>query len=347
MNIILLLLIPFSLFAQKKIIVVHAYSNSEGKVLLLEKRSKGYYVKGKYTCRFGYNGISKTSLKDGKTPLGHYKINEKRKKSMSSYEEKAKFGGYFLQIDYPNSCDKRNKKTGGAIGLHGGANRNTEGCIRILDGNGKSINYSSIKKVADFATVGTDVIIVDIYFNSLLTESGYISKSATVFWDKLLSNRNCYHTIIGDMKSFQKFPNENGINIGVIYDSDGWTNIRASKLASSKIIGKIHENEAFTYIKYSGDWYYLSKRNGLQGYIHKSRVVELLNNYSGIAVIADRDGWTNVRAHPSNDAQIISKVYENEFFWYKKIPGDWWSIVQEDGTKGYMHSSRIKSIIRR
>lgn len=41
-----------------------------------------------------------------------------------------------------------------------------------------------------------------------------------------------------------------------------------------------------------------------------------------VATIQDPDGWTNVRKSPDGKSEIISKVYENEVFWYDYEPTD-------------------------
>ncbi|MEO9513596.1 MAG: SH3 domain-containing protein [Flavobacteriaceae bacterium] len=68
--------------------------------------------------------------------------------------------------------------------------------------------------------------------------------------------------------------------IGVINDKDGFTNIRADKSTKSKIIGKIHDNEYFTFFENDDtNWWIIETENGQIGYLHKSRVSFVKNGY--------------------------------------------------------------------
>jgi len=75
-----------------------------------------------------------------------------------------------------------------------------------------------------------------------------------------------------------------------------------------------------------------------------------------IAVIQDKDGYTNVREAPNSSAAIIHKIYENEVFWYDyqeqdkdpdwimvNIPKDRYSLAcsASNVLVGWIHKSRL------
>ncbi len=60
------------------------------------------------------------------------------------------------------------------------------------------------------------------------------------------------------------------------------------------------------------------------------------------AVINDPDGYTNVREGKSVNYNVIAKIYENEvFFAYPSATSNWYQVITKNGTKGYVHNSRI------
>jgi hypothetical protein len=69
--------------------------------------------------------------------------------------------------------------------------------------------------------------------------------------------------------------------LAVIKDSDGFTNVRESKSASSKIVGKLNADDIFLYDsdneeeQWVGVYLDISGKRYLQGYIHKSRLQPL------------------------------------------------------------------------
>ncbi len=64
-----------------------------------------------------------------------------------------------------------------------------------------------------------------------------------------------------------------------------------------------------------------------------------------VGIINDKDGYTNVREAPSNEAKVIDKITDKEYFYY--VPNsnsDWWQVSRKDDIKaivGYVHKSRI------
>lgn len=61
------------------------------------------------------------------------------------------------------------------------------------------------------------------------------------------------------------------------------------------------------------------------------------------AVISDPDGFTNVRAGQSADAEVIAKVKTGEVFEFESAEGsEWWKVTLASGKSGWMHCSRIR-----
>lgn len=61
-----------------------------------------------------------------------------------------------------------------------------------------------------------------------------------------------------------------------------------------------------------------------------------------LAVINDKDGYTNIRDDTTTNSKIIGKVLENEIFIFRKTEGDWWNTRGANGNLvGYIHKSRV------
>ncbi len=74
--------------------------------------------------------------------------------------------------------------------------------------------------------------------------------------------------------------------------------------------------------------------------------------FGQIALIQDKDGYTNVRQEPNSSSSIIHKIYENEVFWYEDEVQDWISVnipknryslgcSDSDIVFGWIHKSRL------
>lgn len=78
-----------------------------------------------------------------------------------------------------------------------------------------------------------------------------------------------------------------------------------------------------------------------------------------VAIIQDKDGFTNVREKPNGQSPIIHKLYSNEAFWYNFENGhdtnEWipvfipkhsfsLSSTQPDYIEGYIHKSRLQPL---
>lgn len=75
--------------------------------------------------------------------------------------------------------------------------------------------------------------------------------------------------------------------------------------------------------------------------------------FSQIAIIEDRDGYTNVREAPGLSSEIIHKVFEDEVFWYEESKDTNWVFIhiprnkfslgcdESSNITGYIHRSRL------
>ncbi len=81
-----------------------------------------------------------------------------------------------------------------------------------------------------------------------------------------------------------------------------------------------------------------------------------LSTFGQVAIIQDKDGFTNVRKAPNTQSEIIFKILENKVFWYdyeeNVDEGDWISIYipkndysfacsDQDYIVGFIHKSRL------
>ena len=57
-----------------------------------------------------------------------------------------------------------------------------------------------------------------------------------------------------------------------IEDPDGYSNIRADKSTSSKILDKVKSGEKIDVLDDTSNWYLIKTKEGLKGYVHKSRI---------------------------------------------------------------------------
>ncbi|WP_298539183.1 hypothetical protein [uncultured Aquimarina sp.] len=78
-------------------------------------------------------------------------------------------------------------------------------------------------------------------------------------------------------------------------------------------------------------------------------------NFGQIAVIKDKDGFTNVRKLPDSKSEVIYKLKDSEIFSYHESENDWMTVnisknryqLECDGQDtfaGYIHKSRINPI---
>ena len=70
-------------------------------------------------------------------------------------------------------------------------------------------------------------------------------------------------------------------DIGIIDDPDGYTNVREHNNINSKIILSVKENEEFKIIDKTGDWWKILTKDGIVGYMHKSRINNIKKKVQG------------------------------------------------------------------
>lgn len=293
----------------------------------------------------GANGIGKKKEKDRKTPIGHYKVEEIRKKDESDLS----FGGYFILIDYPNKHDKKAGNTGGAIGLHGGRDDETYGCIRILDQGVPDNNTENIKYLAEFCKAGDEVIITNVLPRNLVAthtvdKHKYLSKTASDFWKDLIRQRQSKSELLAALGGKDE-SSEEELQIGYVKETAEDVPIRAEKNAEGEVVSTIQAKEIVLYLKSPGsEWYYVSTRNGTEGYVHSKHIQCIEPNPSGIGVSSDENPPTNVRSAPQMNSKVVATVGAKQRFWYKEAAGDWWKVVLFNGQEGYIAKRLIRPL---
>lgn len=104
---------------------------------------------------------------------------------------------------------------------------------------------------------------------NIYTEYGEKTKESKTFFNKLRNEK---------LSESQKNILESIYNnlifnyIGVVSDEDGYVNIRENKNSSSEIIQKIDSGNKVIVKDTLGVWYEIETRDGIKGYIHKSRI---------------------------------------------------------------------------
>ena len=126
--------------------------NKSDYALYVVKQGK---VKYKYPVELGSNPYDDKKIEgDGCTPEGTYKINKKLDKGQTSFYKA------FL-LDYPNQEDKKKRKTGGMIEIHGsgsgssvnyGGSNWTFGCIALSD--------EDIDEIFDYINKDDKIIVI-------------------------------------------------------------------------------------------------------------------------------------------------------------------------------------------
>ncbi len=105
---------------------LYVFSNSEGDPQLV----------GDYYISIGKNGSRKRRKGDKRTPLGVYMVTER----LPGETLPDKYGPVAFPVDYPNAWDRRHRRTGSGIWLHGVASRSysrppqdSDGCVALIN----------------------------------------------------------------------------------------------------------------------------------------------------------------------------------------------------------------------
>jgi len=136
---------PYIVFADMGLSRVFLYEVAEnGDLVLIDN----YYASG------GKLGNRKLVRGDKRTPLGVYHITER----LPGEELDDKYGRVAFPINYPNTWDKLNKRTGDGIWLHGVTSTtysrpplDSDGCIALPN--------SELKELEDYLSIGMPVIV--------------------------------------------------------------------------------------------------------------------------------------------------------------------------------------------
>ncbi len=102
--------------------------------------------------------------------------------------------------------------------------------------------------------------ICDVLQNIDITKSGWSEKLQSIP-DENERNKKCRTENV-----------KNSVREYVVQDPDGYTNLRKEGNTSSRILQKITSGESVTVVERSGDWILVKTKQGISGYIHKSRI---------------------------------------------------------------------------
>ena len=317
----------------------------KGYLLAYNPNLELFQLKKTVNTMCGANGIGKKKEKDRKTPIGHYKVEEIRKKEESDLS----FGGYFILIDYPNKYDRKAGNTGGAIGLHGGRDEETYGCIRILDQGMPDNNTENIRYLAESCRAGDEVIITNVLPRHLVAthtvdKHKYLSKTASDFWKDFIRVRHSKSELLTALGGKEEEAEEE-LQIGFVKEGTEEVPIRADKDLQGEIVSTMNPKEIVLYLKLEDtNWYYVSTRNGTEGYVHSKYIQCIEPNPSGIGISNDENPPTNVRSAPQMNSKVVATIGAKQRFWYKEAAGDWWKVVLFNGQVGYVAKRLIKPV---
>lgn len=105
---------------------------SRRELLVLEETQDNYIVVARYPVSLGSERGDKLLQGDNRTPEGLYRITEIKDGNLP-----AKYGPRAYVLNYPNSFDQRQSKSGYGIWIHGSGmgdkTKQTEGCVQLND----------------------------------------------------------------------------------------------------------------------------------------------------------------------------------------------------------------------
>jgi L,D-transpeptidase catalytic domain len=180
----------------------------KGYVSLVEIVNDQMMVTSQFPTVYGLNGCNKQWRGDKKTPLGKYKIDIINRKSLTNVNERNKFGGFSLVLDYPNVHDRGKGRTGEAIAIHGGRNSPTLGCARVLDGDrfDPRFGVDNIRRVAEFIQKGTPVVFMENAEADLLGSEGAIfTPEVTQFWKNVLLSDLSREELLSWVRNYRSY----------------------------------------------------------------------------------------------------------------------------------------------
>jgi hypothetical protein len=136
-----------------------------------------------YRTQYGLRDEAKRREGDRNTPVGVYQITDLRRYRPDRYT-----GPWFFLLDYPNRHDRSANRTGGAIGIHGGPNRPTLGCIRLRDRERGGRGITAINELRKYVEDGTPVLSVPYLPPWLQGQPGVqLNRAAAQFYAHMLT----------------------------------------------------------------------------------------------------------------------------------------------------------------
>lgn len=106
------------------------------RLYLFENRNGDPTLLSDYYVSIGKNGSGKRRKGDKRTPLGVYFVTER----LPGAKLPDKYGPVAFPVNYPNEWDRRNKRTGSGIWLHGVASssysrppQDSDGCVALIN----------------------------------------------------------------------------------------------------------------------------------------------------------------------------------------------------------------------
>jgi len=155
--------------------------------------------------------------------------------------------------------------------------------------------------------------------------------------DKVENKTKEEDTLLGSIKkesheyifnSEISFENNELTEIGIINDSDGYSNLREEKTSKSKILKRINKSEYFFYQPDSiSNWIKVKDLYGYVGFLHKSRVIKVTDSdlYSLSFYNYDKTSDTDIKKDTIVKTNDLESHFENfylfsDFNYRKMIP---------------------------
>ncbi len=101
-------------------------------------------------------------------------------------------------------------------------------------------------------------------------------------------------------------------DIGIIDDPDGYTNVREYSNKNSKVIITVKEKEEFKIIDKTRDWWKIITKDGIIGYMHKSRINIIKEKVNGMFPEASTHKLTEGQLSLWNSEEL--RLMRNEIF---------------------------------
>lgn len=130
----------------------------------------------------------------------------------------------------------------------------------IIPENTTWILKNTVYKTMSDASENAVKYICNVTQNIDITKSGWSEKLRSIP-DENERNKKCRTETV-----------KNSVKEYVIQDPDGYTNLRKEGNTSSRILQKITLGESVTVFERSGEWVLVKTKQGISGYVHKSRI---------------------------------------------------------------------------